>query len=143
MSSVVAAAGPASDCFFVGRAELLTWVNALLGCNLSKVEAVRAGGTDTGLRLHSRKDGDVRVCVARCIAWPRGCAQCLPRADNTTTHACYSSPLAQRTARSSTRSTREQSRCTRRVAERLTKAPAGVGTHRTAPPLPLHIWLNR
>jgi hypothetical protein len=100
-------------------------------------------GVDTGLRLHSRKDGDVRGCVARGIAWPRGCAQCLPRADDTTTHACYSSPLAQRTARSSTRFTREQSRCTRRVAERLTKAPAGVGTHRTALPLLLHIWLNR
>lgn len=37
----MAAAGPASDCFFVGRAELLAWVNGLLGTNVTKVEAVR------------------------------------------------------------------------------------------------------
>ncbi len=39
----VSAAGPSSDCFFVGRNELLSWLNGLLGLNLSKVEAVRVG----------------------------------------------------------------------------------------------------
>ena len=37
----MATAGPSSECFFVGRAELLAWVNGLLSTNLSKVEAVR------------------------------------------------------------------------------------------------------
>lgn len=36
-----AAVGPSSECFFVGRNELLFWVNGLLGLNLTKVEAVR------------------------------------------------------------------------------------------------------
>jgi hypothetical protein len=36
-----AAVGPSSECFFVGRNELLSWVNGLLGLNLTKVEAVR------------------------------------------------------------------------------------------------------
>ena len=35
------APGPSSDCFFVGKASLLSWVNGLLGTNLTKVEAVR------------------------------------------------------------------------------------------------------
>ena len=34
--------GPTSACFFVGRAELVTWINALLGLSLSKVEEARA-----------------------------------------------------------------------------------------------------
>ena len=35
------APGPSSECFFVGRADLLSWVNGLLGTHLTKVEAVR------------------------------------------------------------------------------------------------------
>jgi hypothetical protein len=45
----MAGVGPSSECFFVGRKELLAWVNSLLGLSLSKVEQVRA----TWRRLHS------------------------------------------------------------------------------------------
>jgi hypothetical protein len=50
--------GIMGECFFVGRTELLSWINSLLGLNVAKIEAVRAAGR-----------GSPRVRAPRRAAW--------------------------------------------------------------------------
>ena len=41
--AMASSTGIMDPCFFVGRGELLAWINGLLNLNLSKVEEARAG----------------------------------------------------------------------------------------------------
>lgn len=52
-------AGPMSDAFFMSRNELLSWVNNLLGLNLTKVEQVRAAR----VRVHRRGKASALTAV--------------------------------------------------------------------------------
>jgi hypothetical protein len=64
--------GIMGECFFVGRTELLGWINSLLGLNLTKVEAVRC----------SARPGADAPC-----AWRRG-VQPAGRRSAARRHAC-------------------------------------------------------
>ena len=63
--------GIMGDCFFVGRNELLSWINGLLGLNLTKIEAVRRrsaprhGGVRGVLPADGGASGTRACCGAR------------------------------------------------------------------------------